>query len=87
MSRGLTKIRLATIMSLKATSKKIVGSAKKNSSDEGSRDEISNTDAVNDSDDGGVLVATHGYKDEDEWIHDLDCSFHLRPNKRILSYI
>ena len=25
---------------------------------------------MNDSDDDGVLVATHGYKDGDAWIHD-----------------
>ena len=46
-------------------------------------DETSNVDAsyVNDSDVGGVLVATNGYKDSDEWILDLWCTFHMTPNK------
>ena len=41
---------------------------KKNASDDGATDATSNVDTsyVNDSDDGGVLVATHGYKDSDE---------------------
>ena len=36
---------------------------------------------MNDSDDGGVLVATHAYKDNDEWILDSGCRFHMTPNK------
>ena len=36
---------------------------------------------MNDSDDSGVLVATHGYKDSDEWILDSGCTFHMTPNK------
>ena len=81
---GLTKIRLATIASLKATSRRIVGNEKKkNASDDGARDATSNADAnnMNDSDDGGVLVATHGYKVSDEWIFDSGCTFHMTPNK------
>ena len=36
---------------------------------------------MNDNDDSGVLVATHGYKDSDEWILNLGCTFHMTPNK------
>ena len=55
----------------------------KNSSGEGVRDGTSNADGsyVKDSDDGGILVATHGYKDGDEWILDSGCSFHMIPDK------
>ena len=62
---------------------------KKNCREEGSRDGTSNADAnyVNDNDDGGVLVATHGYNGGDEWILDSDYSFHMTPNKSfILTY-
>ena len=55
----------------------------KKKNNEGARDETSNADAsyVNDSDDGVVSVATHGYKDSDEWILDSECTFHMTPNK------
>ena len=36
---------------------------------------------MNDSDDGGVLFAIHGYKNNDEWIHESGCTFHMTPNK------
>ena len=36
---------------------------------------------MNDSGDGGVLVAIHGYKDGNEWILDSGCTFHMTPNK------
>ena len=36
---------------------------------------------VNDIYDGGVLVATHRYKDSDEWILDSGYTFHKTPNK------
>ena len=32
------------------------------------------------SDGGGVYVATHGYKDGQEWILDSSSSFHMKPN-------
>ena len=56
---------------------------KKNASDDGARDTTSNvkTSYVNDSDDGCVLVTTHGYKDGDERILDSGCTFHMNPNK------
>ena len=79
-SRGL----LATISILKATSRRIVGNEKtKNASDDGAKDATIIADAsyVNDSDDGGVLVATHGYNDGDEWILVSRCTFHMTPNK------
>ena len=34
---------------------------------------------ANGSDDGGILVATHEYKGENEWILDSGCSFHMTP--------
>ena len=40
---------------------------------------------MNDSDDGGVLVATHEYKGENEWIPDFGCSFHMTPNKDLFT--
>ena len=40
---------------------------------------------MNDSDDGGVLVATHEYKGENEWILDSGCSFHMTPNKDLFT--
>ena len=40
---------------------------------------------MNDSDDGGILVATHEYKGENEWILDSGCSFHMTPNKDLFS--
>ena len=44
--------------------------------------------SVNDSDDGGVWVATHGYKDvDDEWIIDFDQSFHMTSYKDFLSTV
>ena len=36
---------------------------------------------MNDSVNGGVSVATHEYKGENEWILDSGCSFHMTPNK------
>ena len=61
---------------------------KKNSNDdERSRDETSYVDAsyANDSEDGGVLVATHEYKGSDKWIPNSGCSFHMTPNKKFCS--
>ena len=55
----------------------------KKKNDEGAKDETTNADAsyFNNSDDGGVLVATHGYKDSDEWIFDSGCTLHMTSNK------
>ena len=36
---------------------------------------------MNDSNDGGILVAIHEYKGENERILDSGCSFHMTPNK------
>ena len=40
---------------------------------------------VNDSDDGGALMVTHGYKGDKEWIVDWGCSFHMTPHKEFFS--
>ena len=55
--------------------------------DERSRDGTSNADAshVNYSDNCGVLVATHGYKNSEECILDSGCLFHMAPNKSFFS--
>ena len=51
--------------------------------EEEAREGTSNANAsyVNDSDDGDVLVATHEYKGNNEWILDSGCTFHMTPNK------
>ena len=85
-SRGPNKNKTCNYCKLKGHIKKDCWKwkkKKKNASDDGARDATSNADAsyVNDNDDGGVLVATHGYKDSDEWILDSRCTFHMTPNK------
>ena len=81
-SRGSNKNKTCDYWKLKGHIKKDFWKLKKKN-DEEARDGTSNADAsyVNDTDGGGVLVATHGYKDSDEWILDLGCTFHMTPNK------
>ena len=40
---------------------------------------------VNDSDDGGVLVVTHMYTGDKEWILHSGCSFHMTPHKEFFT--
>ena len=56
---------------------------KHSNDDERSKEGSINAEAshVNDSDDDGVLVATHEYKGENKWILDSGCSFHMTSNK------